>query len=163
MHQTSDVQEFCSEWVDSKATHEPQPVCSTSSTIRKRGLITPLDSGGRGAGTETLQRANRRPHENGIAPARRTAPAPVNSDHPHAEGKHCPRVVKLHSIDVRLQYHISDRNNKVSLRHVRLRTWLNNGFSLLHMNPNRRSAPVATLQTTSYGCPSDTPVGINLG
>lgn len=60
-------------------------------------LATPANSGGRGAGTETLQRANRMPREKGTAPARQIAPAPANSEWPHVERKTFLRIMHLHN------------------------------------------------------------------
>lgn len=47
---------------------------------------------------ETLQRVNRMPREEGTAPAGQTAPAPVNSEWPHAARETIVRVAFLLNI-----------------------------------------------------------------
>lgn len=60
---------------------------ATNMNYGQTGPVTPANSGGRGAGTETLRRANRMPREKDTAPAGQRAPAPANSQWSHAERK----------------------------------------------------------------------------
>lgn len=70
-------------------------------TIAVAGLATPANSGGRGVGTETLQRANHMPREEGTAPAGQKVPAPANSERSHVQSKTLLRVMFLNRIYVR--------------------------------------------------------------